>query len=53
MSHRNPLMRMFSPANVLTPIAIDRWLYLIPDGSRVVEYKYLYFFGIRIARWNS
>lgn len=47
--HENPLHRIFSFENVLIPVAVESILYR-PDG---IKYKFLYVFGIRVARWNA
>jgi hypothetical protein len=45
---RNPLHKMFSRDNILTPVAIEKYLYF--PGRVVIAY--LFVFGLRIARWN-
>lgn len=45
----NPLHHMFSFANILTPVAIEEYVYF--PGR--VTIAHLYVFGIRLARWNT
>lgn len=37
---------------VLTPITIDWMQYLGEPGTKPIEWRALYVFGVRIARWR-